>query len=791
MWNHLNLVHRIDHKSTSFVCSHCNAQFDNRYRYKRHVLNCLKDASECSKAVGKVNLLASHNPETIDDSIQCGDSLKSEISEVLGLDIVKERIGFLISHLTSTLRVPHSSVATVVSVLWDIIQLTLNTTVTDIEKTVKTGLDSSESLIDSVKRHISELSILFSKLRSPWKIKKFLLEQVSLQAPKEVVLGTRIIGGAPGKTGITKQVPKFDVLYHLSVRNLLEKLLAIPELRNQLHQHKGNAAKVPVGVYSDYLNGLTVRQDATTIENIVNVLLYFDEIEICNPLGSRAGKHKLGMTYLIIKDLPEIFQSKLKYIHLVTIVKSVDIKRYGVCACYQHIVEELGDLWRIGITTAEGTCFKIKLCQLVGDNLGLHQLLGFNESFSSNFPCRFCKAHRSLCQVMTTSDSSLYRTQMDFTSDSSFDAPSDTGIKERSIFLDLPYFCVSRNKAVDIMHDILEGVAIYDLNVIIPKLIRQGCFSLEYLNGVISSFNYGRVYNKTRPTAFKSLSVPNYSASQMFCFVQCLPLMVGHRVPEGNEVWELLLQLRDIIDFTFSPSISEAGIEHLRNRIQDHHTTFMEVSGDTLKPKFHHLVHYPDIIRELGPLKQYWVMRLEAKHRFAKRIANNICNFKNIIKSVAERYLLSTSSFLIDKSFQVSYDLPEGDSVSVEDILCSKTVKNTLNIQDDNVVIFHNVTCNGTVVELSDYLLYKWDDDKPCFGKVLQILDYEDDIYIVLQLFEIQQFDYHRHAYVINGSSTELAIKVTDLAYYHPLHVSNDMQDDNSDTLLTCPVVYV
>ncbi|KAF0693247.1 Uncharacterized protein FWK35_00033783, partial [Aphis craccivora] len=28
---------------------------------------------------------------------------------------------------------------------------------------------------------------------------------------------------------------------------------------------------------------------------------------------------------------------------------------------------------------------------IIGDNLGLHSVLGFTESFVSRYPCRFCK----------------------------------------------------------------------------------------------------------------------------------------------------------------------------------------------------------------------------------------------------------------------------------------------------------------------------------------------------------------------------------------------------------------
>ena len=32
----------------------------------------------------------------------------------------------------------------------------------------------------------------------------------------------------------------------------------------------------------------------------LQIVLYFDELEICNPLGSRKKKHKLGICYKII-----------------------------------------------------------------------------------------------------------------------------------------------------------------------------------------------------------------------------------------------------------------------------------------------------------------------------------------------------------------------------------------------------------------------------------------------------------------------------------------------------------
>ena len=30
----------------------------------------------------------------------------------------------------------------------------------------------------------------------------------------------------------------------------------------------------------------------------LQLILYYDEMELCNPLGSRRGKHKIGMNYI-------------------------------------------------------------------------------------------------------------------------------------------------------------------------------------------------------------------------------------------------------------------------------------------------------------------------------------------------------------------------------------------------------------------------------------------------------------------------------------------------------------
>lgn len=51
--------------------------------------------------------------------------------------------------------------------------------------------------------------------------------------------------------------------------------------------------------------------------------------------------------------------------------------------------------------------------------------------------------------------------------------PSSTGIRENSVWNSLQNFHVVQNYSVNIMHDLLEGVCIYDLKIIFNKFILE------------------------------------------------------------------------------------------------------------------------------------------------------------------------------------------------------------------------------------------------------------------------------------------------------------------------------
>jgi hypothetical protein len=110
------------------------------------------------------------------------------------------------------------------------------------------------------------------------------------------------------------------------------------------------------------------------------------------------------------------------------------------------------------------------------DNLELHEVLGFVQSFSANYSSRICKIHEHQLKVSWEEDN--FRTKTSFDEVIEIGNVSLTGVKDECVFNQLDSFKVWENFSCDIMHVLLEGVFHYDLSLIINHFILKDYFSL-------------------------------------------------------------------------------------------------------------------------------------------------------------------------------------------------------------------------------------------------------------------------------------------------------------------------
>ena len=296
---------------------------------------------------------------------------------------------------------------------------------------------------------------------------------------------------------------------------------------------------------------------------ILPLYIYYDEIEVGNPLGAHAGINKFGVIYASIATLPPNISSRLDSILFSTIIHSEDFKKTDNHSLFKELIEELKYLYEegINIVSDDETTINVKfqLVQILGDNLGLNSICGFAKSFKAHHYCRICSESAKECSTMCIENKNLLRNKNKYETDLLLKDAKATGLKENCVFNEIPNFHIAVNNSVDMMHDFLEGVCIYVVCAILYEFIFvKKFFTLHQLNVIILNFNYDSDESNKPPklnlNEEKQKLNLKYSASEMYC-LKYLSLMIGDLIPNHDEHWEMFLTLRKISDILMSPRI--------------------------------------------------------------------------------------------------------------------------------------------------------------------------------------------------------------------------------------------
>ena len=135
-------------------------------------------------------------------------------------------------------------------------------------------------------------------------------------------------------------------------------------------------------------------------------------------------------------------------------------------------------------------------------------------------------------------------------------------------------------------------------------------------------------------------------AVQTRCLVTILPLIIGDIVTKANEQsesdsfsqkWKILLLLLQIMQIVFLPVVTSAMLVELKELITAHHSLYLECFRSHLLPKHHLMLHYPLVLKLMGPLIFLWILRFEMKHNYSKDLMKKIKHFKNAVKPLSEQ----------------------------------------------------------------------------------------------------------------------------------------------------------
>ncbi|XP_047447613.1 uncharacterized protein LOC125012054 [Mugil cephalus] len=349
------------------------------------------------------------------------------------------------------------------------------------------------------------------------------------------------------------------------------------------------------------------------------------------------------------------------------------------------------------------------------------------------------------------------------------------GIKVNSVFNTLQSFHVSQPGLPPCLgHDIFERVLSYDLALYLKNIIKKKkWFTYSLLNRRIKQFKYKGSEAQTKPCAVNPDKAKlSGQAIQNWNLLRLLPVLIGDKVQNHeDEVWQLALQLKDIVDLICAHNISLPQIAYFDFLIQEYlelrKTLFPE---NQLKPKHHYLRHYSALILKFGPLIRLWTLRFESKHSYFKRCARHLKNFKNICQTLSERHQMYQAYLLAGQ--ECSKLLQVKDSFAFYPNLYSDTIKHAvrgLAFSQSNTTVTTGIQYKGTAYKKGQCLVYR-NDEYLKFGELLLILIQNDTSVNVLMDIHKGVFLSKYHLYSVTKDSLGLqCININDLPDFYPL----------------------
>lgn len=785
---HMKIIHKLD-KQDEYKCnqSNCGRVFLSVNSFKKHINKHDVDKLNIENETNFIcltNFTDSSTPPTTSQAFEFKNkdinkndlcsSINSQTSQEFKhfQDILSNATYSFISRLYGELSITRKEVQNIINDFQNCFILPLNM--------IQKKIDTSEFKFDSEKKYLlemcKEIDNMFINLNTEYRRFNVLESRRTFIKPEEVTIGGHLL---LTPNGILK--PSKLNFQFISISKLLKEFFqmknVLKECTNYLNDLSDNKNLITNLIQCDLWKSKSANVDGL----LLPILIYFDEFEVGNPLGAHAGIHKLGAVYYTLPVIPPKYSSKLQNIFLTMLFHSSDLKTFGAKILFAKLIEELKQLEKVGIDIMVENKIhnvKFKLTLIQGDNLGINTILGFVQGFRANYFCRLCKMPSNISRNQVNLDNALLRTKINYNEDLLLNDSSKSGIIESCVFNEIPSFHVTENYLLDIMHDVFEGVCLYVMGNIVHRLIIvDKIIDLDTLNFKITFFNYGpEIRNKPVKISednakFKKLKM---SSSEMLLFCRYFCIIIGNDIPENNDYWKLYLLLRKIIMIITSPCISKSSSLILQNLIISHHKLYLELFPDCeLTPKFHFMLHLPDMLNKVGPPVHLWSMRYEGKHKSLKSIANVVASRVNISKTIAIKHQLHFCNILTqNKGFE--NDLVFGSSKSIDELYDLH-----LDPEITKILIEENKENNLTRIAFVEVFGVKYKDNDiivvgkrgmPIFAKIVFILiKPNNNVYFIIKKCITKSFNEHLQSYKIQPSTQLACIPQKQLSYIHPV----------------------
>lgn len=363
--------------------------------------------------------------------------------------------------VTKLLANPHVTKKLVLEIFHD---------VEDMVKDVMTICQTESSKCEQVKT-------AFSKLKSIYRIEKQLLRSSYFAKPKVItILETT---GTVLQHGIAIEDNVKEKIVLMPIEHQIRTFFEMPNVLKNVVQFMRDKEQES-GAINNFLQGQlwkTIRSNYEDSDIIIPVILYGDDFEPDNGLSGNAGTNKQMGIYYTFPVLPQYLLSSPSYVFNALLFPSrIKTMEGGLKLSLVDLVNVFVQLEVEGIVINDGESehqVRFVVSLIVGDNLAIHELLGFNKSFNSTLYCRFCCTPKTETKYDTVIRTENLRNMMNYGEHLSINNIKVTGVDYEPIFHSLKHFHVTKNFYADIFHDMFEGVIKYELSSILKYYIYE------------------------------------------------------------------------------------------------------------------------------------------------------------------------------------------------------------------------------------------------------------------------------------------------------------------------------
>lgn len=401
--NHHGLTLTRGLNETGFICGQddCRCSFKNFYSLRRHIIdnhaglliNNLNNAEEGARNIPDVIVQEAENNEILpqeDVDMQPEDLLLNVDEDNNNNNNLEDLVIKMLQKLHSNTSVTGAMVSDIFRECENFCFYTRNFLKTKMKNELQVGQVIDQEFINRVDQ-VFEFDSPFEGKKSYSQQISTLIDKTNYIEPLEILLGKRLDSKLNKKTlsYTVKMVP--ESYQYVPIIEVLKLVLSSARIRELINSEEPS----PEGCLASSIDGQYFKNHPffKRFKNAIRIKLYFDELEIVNPLGSKTGIHKLAAFYYQIDNLPEKISSNLPSVHVLLLCSHEDILKYGFHKILKPFFEDLNKLESddgipVVFDNAEFVIRGSLFC-FCGDGLAVHEIYN-HLSPSANQFCRMC-----------------------------------------------------------------------------------------------------------------------------------------------------------------------------------------------------------------------------------------------------------------------------------------------------------------------------------------------------------------------------------------------------------------